>query len=82
MADLDDDDRIDQIKRHCVALREFFDSVQIIAVRKAHNEEDASTVFKWGDGSWFERYGAVRYWLLQQEAEPKDYRLPQDDDDG
>lgn len=61
---MDNDARHDIIKKHVARMREHFDSVQVFAARAT---EDGTACFQWGSGSWYERYGVVRCWLLKQD---------------
>lgn len=44
-------------------LREHFDSVQIIA---CHSDNEGTTRFERGSGSFYERLGATRSWIERQ----------------
>ena len=69
---LSDDERIELIRRAVVRLCEHFSSVQVIAVRQCDDPDEGTTVHSWGQGSWFERYGAVRRWLLVEEESERE----------
>lgn len=57
--------RMSLLVKAAARLREHFSSVQIVACRP----EDGNRVthFEAGNGSWYERYGSMRYWLLMEE---------------
>lgn len=56
-------------------LREHFDSVQVIACHREEAQKE-TTKHQDGFGSIFERYGAVRSWLIAQ-----DKHLSEDDEE-
>jgi len=72
---MEPNDRHAILERVVQRLQEHFDSVQVIA---CHREEGSKMTTKHQDGfgSIFERYGAVRSWLTQQ-----DKSLAEEDDD-
>jgi hypothetical protein len=63
---MDNDERHAELVKACIKLREHFDSVQIFAGR-VDEELDCSVTYQAGKGSWYERYGIVREWIVKQE---------------
>jgi len=62
------DDRLEILERHCTMLREHFDSVEIVACHGGGGGGGGLTTrFEHGDGSWFERYGLMRSWVIRHE---------------
>lgn len=61
-----EDERLDLMTRFAVGLMEHFTSVQIFAARP--DDQGNTQHFNLGKGSWFERYGVVRAWILKEEA--------------
>lgn len=56
------------LKSHVSQLSEHFGSVQIIATR--HDpESDGTIIVNWGEGDWYARYGAVKWWILHEESD-------------
>lgn len=65
-------DLVAVMDRHLVMLREHFDSVQIIACRKETGLSDGSVSrFCRGAGSFYERMGAARAWLLREDEQER-----------
>lgn len=58
------------VEAHVAQIREHFDSVQIFAVRH-QGEGDATESVRLGGGCWHARYGVVREWLIQKDAEAR-----------
>lgn len=56
------------IKKACRELGEHFDSVQIFASRHEQGVEKGTLDASWGVGSFFSRYGQIKFWLLKQEG--------------
>lgn len=52
------------LDRHCVMLREHFDSIHIVAVKRL-GDDDATYMHSHGRGSWYERVGAMREAVLR-----------------
>ena len=52
-------EKLEIVKRHCAALMEHFNSVQIIAVTQ-HSRDGSTASYVYGEGSWYERFGALR----------------------
>lgn len=61
---MDNDERHQELVKACIRLREHFDSVQVFAARV---DGDDAVTFHAGKGSWYERYGVVREWIVKQE---------------
>ena len=80
MKETDDERLHGHLRRHVTMLREHFDSVTIIACRTLQDGSSETTRFQWGDGSWIERFGALRMLLLRwEESERKDVRESDDE---
>jgi len=70
---MDEDDRIEIIKRHVTMLREHFDSIEVVASRHVPEEGGAVTTrFEWGSGPWYERFGLMRAWVIRKEQEERE----------
>lgn len=55
---MNNQEKLEIVKRHIAQLMEHFNSVQVIAVSRP--EQDGGTCcHSSGDGSWYERFGAV-----------------------
>ena len=52
-------------------LAEHFDSVQIIAVAQSSDGDDVVSSYSSGSGSFYERLGAVREWVIRQDEQVK-----------
>lgn len=64
------------LKKACVRLSEWFDSVQIVAVSHDH-ETDETTVVCEGIGNWYSRLASVDEWLCRvQEQSDKEEMAP------
>lgn len=57
---------LDMLDRHCMALQEHFDTVQIFATRHEGNKIGTVTAQS-GKGNWFARFGQVKLWCNDQE---------------
>ena len=68
-----DFDKLSKILSDAVrVLREHFDSVQVIA---CHSDNDGTTMFDRGSGSFYERTGATRAWIEHRtESDLEDVR--------
>lgn len=62
-----EDERLAIIEKSAIMLMEHFDSVQIFAARA--NDDGDVEHYNLGKGSWFERFGVVRAWMLREEQE-------------
>lgn len=64
-------------------LGEHFSAVQILASRSEDGAQSGTTRFEASSGSFYERFGSVRAWLLRQdEAERMAARAELDEDEG
>lgn len=78
---MDHDERSDILRRHAAMLSEHFDSVEIVAC-KTNDDGNGVARFQWGLGSWFERYGLVRSWVVRAEAQMQDeHRIDSEDEE-
>ena len=68
-------EKLEIVKRHCAALMEHFNSVQIIAVTQ-HSRDGSTASYVYGEGSWYERFGALREAFTDFDSAPKDRADP------
>jgi len=73
---IDADADLKLVRGHAIRLREHFNSVHIVACRV----EDDGTCHRYsvGEGSWYERVGAMKTWLDAEMA--KDQKTVGDDE--
>lgn len=74
---MNNDDRQQILKRHGVALREHFDTVLILAGR---TDADGSCRYEGCEGSWFERLGLARAFVVRMEEDERQRVLPDQED--
>lgn len=56
------------VQKHLDEMMEYFDSIQIIAVRYDCESEETHRLSK-GKGNWYSRYGSVRDWVDSCQAD-------------
>jgi len=65
---LSDEERNQQLKiiqEIAEKLGSHFDSIQIVATFDMGNS--GTSIFNWGKGNWFARYGSVKAWIQNEE---------------
>ena len=77
------DERQAMLAKAALMLGEHFSAVQILASRSGDGAQSGTTRFEASSGSFYERFGSVRAWLLRQdEAERMAARAELDEDEG
>ncbi len=67
----DNDKEAEMLRKHCEALSEHFDSVQIFVTRHDPSK-DGTVAIHYGLGNWYSRYGQVFEWLGKQDEYTRD----------
>lgn len=63
---MNNDERMEILRRHTAQLREHFGSVQIVCEREEDDGQGTSR-YEHGSGSWFARLGLMRSWVVREE---------------
>lgn len=61
------DAQLDIIKEAVDKLDQHFDTIQVVATFDM--KENGTTIFNFGKGNWFARYGSVKAWIKNEEAQ-------------